>query len=137
MNVEETFYRPEPLASESRSLPAEAYNLAHHLVTQAREGCVFVPIRSMQVLAVLDREEFVFIDRERRSLIDIAWQRFHPGQRNSLEDPVAYEAVYYSPGAQASMQRLQGEFLKALRDLEGRAPSPGSARILPLKRPAP
>lgn len=135
MIVEETFYRPEPLARENRSLPAETYNRAHHLVAQAREGCVFVPIRSMQFLAVLDREEFVFIDRECRNLIDIAWRQFHPGQRSSLEEPVTYEAVYYSATAQDTMKRLQGEFLKALRDYEGRVAPRASARILPLQRP--
>ena len=134
MITEETFYRAESVARENRSLPAETYNRAHHLLAQAREGCVFVPIRSMQFLAVLDCEEFVFIDRERRNLIDIAWQHFRPGQRTSLEDPVAYEAVYYSTTAQESMKRLQGEFQKALREMEGRAPTPSSARILPLKR---
>jgi hypothetical protein len=33
------------------------------------------------------------------------------------------------------MKRLQSEFQKALRELEGRLPPPASARILPLKRP--
>ena len=134
MIVEETFYRPEPLAREDRMLPAETYNRAHHLVAQAHEGCVFVPIRSMQFLAVLDREEFVFIDRERRNLIDISWQHFQPSQRSALDEPVPYEAVYYSATAPETMKRLQGEFQKALRELEGRAPPRASARIVPLKR---
>jgi hypothetical protein len=135
MIIEETFYRPEPLTRELRTLPAETYNRAHTLLSHAPQGCVFVPIRSMQYLAVLDREEFVFIDRERRNLIDISWQQFHPGQRQGLDEPVPYEAVYYSESAPETMKRLQSEFQKALRELEGRLPPPASARILPLKRP--
>jgi len=137
MKFEETFYRPEPLSREQRMLPADTYNRAHLLVTQARDGCVFVPIRSMQFLAVLDREEFVFIDRERRNLIDISWRQFHPGQRTALSEPVPYEVEYYSESAQETMKRLQAEFQKALRALEGRAPPPANARILPLRRAEP
>jgi hypothetical protein len=100
-------------------------------LARAPQGCVFVPIRSMQVLAVLDHEEFIFVDRERRRWVEIAWQHFRPGERAALDAPVAYEAVYYSPEAHETMKRLQGEFLKALRDLQGRAPQQGRARVLP------
>lgn len=131
MFVEETFYRPAELKREPRMLPAETYNLAHLLLSRAPNGCVFVPIRGMQVLAVIDREEFAFVHREGRRLIEIAWRRFRPGERESLGAPVAYEAVYYADGATATMQRLQGEFLRALRDLQGRAPAPAAARVLP------
>ena len=134
MYVEETFYRPAEQGRESRHLPAETYNLAHLLLAHAQHGCVFVPIRSMQVLAVLDREEFVFVDRERRRWVEIAWQHFRPGERDALDAPVAYEAVYYSPEARETMKRLQAEFLKALRDQQGREPQRVRARILPWKR---
>jgi len=132
MIVEETFYRTAELKREARTLSAETYNLAHRLLGRAAQGCLFVPIRSMQYLAVLDREEFIFVDREGRRTIEIAWQRFRPGERAALDAPVAYEAVYYSANAPETMRRLQGEFLKALHALEGREPAPAGARILPL-----
>lgn len=134
MIVEETFYRPSELARESRTLPAETYNLAHTLLSRAPQGCLFVPIRSMQFLAVLDREEFIFVDREGRRMIEVAWQRFHPSERSALDAPVTYEAVYYSERARELMKQLQGEFPKALRVLEKRAVPRASARILPLDR---
>lgn len=134
MNAEETFYRREETARELRMLPADTYNLAHLLLAQAREGCVFVPIRSMQYLAVIDREEFIFVDREQRRWVEIAWQHFRPGDRQALDEPVAYEAVYYSDTARDTMKRLQGEFLKALQAMQGRAPSPASARVIPWKQ---
>ena len=134
MIIEETFYRPDECSRESRTLPAETYNLAHLLLARAANGCVFVPIRAMQYLAMLDGEEFIFVDREGRRMIEVAWRNFHPGQRNALDEPVAYEAVYYSEQAKEMMKRLQAEFSKALRHFGGRAlPSP-SARILPLDR---
>jgi hypothetical protein len=135
MLVEETFYRPNELQREARTLPAETYNLAHTLLSRAPQGCLFVPIRPMQFMAVLDREEFIFVDREGRRMIEVAWQRFQPGERSALDAPVAYDAVYYSERASELMKQLQAEFPKALRLLEGRAAPHATARILPLNRP--
>jgi hypothetical protein len=137
MIVEETFYRPTELMHEARTMPAETYNLAHLLLSRATTGSVFVPIRAMQYLAVLDREEFIFIDREGGRNIEIAWRRIQPGARESLDAPVGYEAVYYAPSAADTMKRLQGEFQKALRALQGRELPGTAARIIPLERPRP
>jgi len=112
--MEITCYRDQELSRENRQLPAQTYNLAITLVAKSVTGTVFLPIRSMQYLAILEEREFVFIDGERKSLIDIAWQNFHPQQRTSLEDPVVYEAVYYYPHSQEIMSRIQVEFHKAL-----------------------
>ena len=132
MIVEETFYRRDEVAREPRTLPATTYNLAHVLLARAAGGCLFVPIRSMQYLAVLDNEEFIFVDREGGRMIEIAWRRFRPGERSALDAPVAYEAVYYSAAAVQVMPRLQGEFHKALVQLQGRAPAPAPARVFKL-----
>jgi hypothetical protein len=137
MIVTETFYRPPELAREPRTLPAETYNAARGLLARAAHACVFVPIRAMQYLAVIDAEEIVFVDREGGRRIEIAWQRFRAGERAALDAPEPYEAVYYAPHAAETMKRLQGELRKALHDLAGRAPAPVAARILPLPRPRP
>ena len=134
MIVEETFYRPPELSREARTLPAESYNLAHLQLARAASGCRFVPIRRMQFLAVLDREEFIFVDREGGRRIEIAWQRFRPQERTALDAPVAYEAVYYSAGGADIMRRLQGEFFKALRELQDREPMRASAHVLAFNR---
>lgn len=135
MIVTETFYRPPELSHEARTMPAETYNLAHLLLSRASTGSVFVPIRSMQYLAVIDREEFIFVDREGGHSIDIAWRRIDPTGRLALDEPVAYEAVYYARSAAETMKRLQGEFRKALRGFQDRQPPPASAHIIPLGRP--
>jgi len=132
MFEEETFYRRDEVAREPRTLPAATYNLAHVLLAHAAGGCLFVPIRSMQFLAVLDNEEFIFVDREGGRLIEIAWQHFRPGERSALDAPVAYEAVYYSASGAQIMPRLQTEFRKALVQLEHRAPAHAPARVVKL-----
>lgn len=137
MYVEETFFRPAESGREARTLPADLYNLAHVLLARATNGCLFVPIRSMQVLAVLDTEEFIFVDREGGRMIDVAWQRFRAGERAALDEPVSYEAVYYAANGRETMRRLQGEFRKALQALHGREPTRAAARIIPLGRTLP
>jgi len=134
MIVEETFYRPAELSREARTLPAEIYNLAHRLLKRTASDCLFVPLRGLQFLAVLDADEVIFVDREGRRLIELAWQRFVPQTRRSLEDPVPYEAVYYSPAATEVMRRVQGEFYKALRELEQKTTLAGAARVIKLAR---
>lgn len=132
MIVEETFYRPPELSREARSLPADTYNLARTLLKRAATGCLFVPIRSMQYLAVLDDEEFIFVDGVGRRMIELAWQRFVPQARSSLEEPVSYEAVYYSTAAAALMRPMQTEFRKAVRELQNKTVHSTSARIIEL-----
>lgn len=112
--MEITCYRDTEMQRESLYLPAATYNLAKTLLSHSPTGLVFLPIRSMQYLAILDAAEIVFIDGVNKSLIDIAWQNFHPNRRESLEDPVAYELVCYSPRGIEESNRLQNEFHKAL-----------------------
>lgn len=132
MIIEETFYRPPELSREPRTLPGGTYNLARVLLKRAANGCLFVPLRGMQFLAVLDAEEFIFVDREGRRMIELAWQHFTPQARDSLDDPVAYEAVYYSPASAGIMRRAQGEFHKALLGLEKKTVLDAPARVIKL-----
>jgi hypothetical protein len=60
--VEITCYRDLEVKREHRQLPAETYNLALTLLARSTSGNLFIPIRSMQYLAILDAEEWVFLD---------------------------------------------------------------------------
>lgn len=124
-------HRGEPCARETRHLPAELYNLAHTLLARASSP-LFVPIRSMQVLAVLDAEEFVFVDGVRRNRIEIAWREFAPRARSALDAPVPYLMVRYTPESGRLLARLQSEFGAALRQIEARSGPVGNpADVLP------
>ena len=116
----ETFYREDPIEVRPAQLPAAVYNAAHRLLAQTGDGCVFVPIRSMQYLAVIDAEEIIFVDREARHLVELAWRAFRPQARSGLLDPVPYEIHLYLTKARESLLRLQGEFAKALDLLDER-----------------
>jgi hypothetical protein len=133
--MEITCYRNLEIAREPRHLPAATYNLAITLLARGGDDCLFVPIRSIQYLAILDAEEFVFVDGTSKCRIDIAWRNFRPMERISLDDPVSYEAIYYETETAALMSRLQTEFPLALRSLTSRERFEGPARVI--KFPAP
>ena len=133
--MEITCYRDQELASETWHLPATIYNRALTLLARSPAGNLFVPIRAMQYLAILDDEEWVFLDGARICWVDIAWRHFRPQARVSLDDPVAYEAVFYQADARDLMVRLLAELPRALQDLAKKERVEGPARVL--KFPAP
>jgi hypothetical protein len=135
--MEITVFRDAPLAHEPRSLPAAEYKLARILQARSTSGVAFVPIRSMQVLAILDAEEFVFVDSQYKQLAVLAWQRFRPQQRDSLDQPVPFEAMYYRADAALLQNRLQPELFKAMQVLARRGGATGPAQVLNFVRPLP
>lgn len=133
--MEESFYRDRELAREPATLPAATYNLTRILLARSGHGCVFVPIRSLQYLAVIDREEIIFVDREGRRMIELAWQRFRPAARKALDEPVPYERVYYQEKGRETMKRLPREFHDALVALAEKSQPNDAARVIALRRP--
>lgn len=132
--MEITCYRDTELQRKPHFLPAAIYNTAHLLLDHSREGVVFVPIRTMQYLAVIDSEEIIFLDSENKSWVAISWQNFRPQQRNTLTESVAYEAVYYNLDAEETMKRLLVEFPPALKALAAKETLPEAAGIIKLDR---
>lgn len=128
----ESFERGQPLSRVDSALPAATYNLTRILLATSADDCVFVPLRGMQYLAVVDREEIIFVDSQYKRWVEVAWRRFRPQAREALDAPVAYEAVFYTPEGADTQRRIQSEFHKALALLDSRRPVAGSARILPL-----
>jgi alpha-D-ribose 1-methylphosphonate 5-triphosphate synthase subunit PhnH len=133
--VEITCYRNQEVKREPRQLPAATYNIALTLLARSTTGNLFIPIRAMQFLAIMDAEELIFLDGERKCWIDIAWRKFHPQARTSIDEPVEYEAVYYTETAEKLMSRLQAELPRALQELAKKSTVEGPAKVL--KFPAP
>jgi hypothetical protein len=138
MRSRETFFRSRELKRESRTLPADLYNLTTILRHRSGEPALFIPIRSLLHLAVADAEEIIFLDGAvSRRDIALAWQKFRPQERTSLDEPIPYEIVYYAGNALNLMPHLQGEFHKALRQLREKMPikTETPAKVIPLKKP--
>jgi len=128
--MEITCYRDPEIKRESRSLSANIYNLAVTLLARCPTKHLFVPIRSMQYMAIIDHEEFVFIDGERKCWVDLSWQNFKSHERESLDQPVAYQAVYYREGLSDIMNQLHSEFPNVLQVLAKKERLDGPARII-------
>lgn len=129
--MEERFYREKEIARFPAFLPAAAYNVAHTLLSRAG-ACLFVPIRSLQYMAVLDAEEFIFVDGRSKAWVELAWQNFRPQARSSLDERVPFEVVHYLPQAAETMKRLPVEFHQALLLLAERQKPDEPASVLAL-----
>ena len=135
IRVSESFDRGVELGRETREIPGEFYNLIHSSLAKTKKG-LFVPIRSMQYLAVIDKEEIIFVDSLSNRYIELSWQQFKPQTRENLTDAVPYELVYYQHKALETMKRLQREFQLALVQIYNKQKlnKNTSSSVLPFKR---
>lgn len=133
--MEITCYRDKEVSREQRQLPAATYNAAITLMARCKTGQLFVPIRSMQYMAIIDDEEFVFVDGERKCWIDIAWQNFQSQARTALAEPITYDAVLYRDDLADIMSRLQIELPLALQALAEKEKLSQPARIIKFTQP--
>jgi hypothetical protein len=134
VRVRETFYRGKELARVHRTMPAQTYHLTRLLLARSRDTFVFVPIRSMQYLGIIEAGELNFVHSEARREIDISWQSLTADERSALDQPVSYEAVYYTDEAPVTMQRLQGDLLRALELMASRSAPADTGVVLALRR---
>lgn len=132
--MELSFSRADEIGREQRTVPAELYNKICLLFSRVGGENLFVPIRSMQYLAVVDKEEIVFVDGQGPRAIEISWQDFRSCDRDNLRDPVSFTCVYYDEKGHEIMGRLQSEFLKALKIMEERQPKFEGASVTTLER---
>ena len=144
-STKETFFLPREIERKDWSVPAEIYNLYRSLLNKGTTGNVFVPIRSMQFLAALDRHEIIFVDSLAYAVSDnqggrvilISWKFPVHDERDSLGAAVPCEVVYYARKDTTAQLRLVTEFKQAMELMDKRyrdkvIPAEG-ARILPLK----
>ena len=141
----ELFFRPDSLACERLTIPAALYNRCRLALARCPNEHVFVPVRSMQIMAVIDPEEVIFVDSQAYAvqdgqggrLICLAWA-FRPGAgRSDLTDPAPIELTYYRKDARELHARLVGELLQCLEQMEARLRAgdcaPRSRKVVPLR----
>ena len=124
----ETFFLPKEVERKSWLVPADIYNLYHSLYVRDHEGHVFVPIRSLQYMAVLDKNEIVFVDSQSYAVIDdeggrvilIAWKFPVSHDRDSLDSPMQSEVVFYDKKNSDLQLRLISEFREAMELMDQR-----------------
>lgn len=125
----ETFFRPPELDRETIKIPAALFNRCRLMLKRCEYDHIFVPIRSMQYIAVIDDEEIIFVDSlnyavrdgEGGRMIMLAWEFDREGERDSLSAPVSLGLIHYAPDVRELQNRLMVELPKALDLLEQRA----------------
>ncbi|MCG7910070.1 MAG: hypothetical protein JAY82_09880 [Candidatus Thiodiazotropha taylori] len=136
--LSEIFFRPDELACERLTIPAPLYNQCRLMLSRCQYEHVFIPVRTMQIQAVLDEEEVIFVDNQAYAvrdgqggkLIRLAWKFRRDVDRDNLTEPAPIDLIYYDDKARELHNRLIGEFKKALDLLEERAKEHGcEARI--------
>lgn len=118
----ETFFLPREVARTNWSTPADVYNLYRMLLMQNNSQPVFVPIRNMQFMAILDQQEILFVDSQSYAvsgetggrMILLAWQFSRVSLRDSLDKPLPCEVVFYEQENRDLQQRVVVEFKQAL-----------------------
>lgn len=126
--VTETFFLPKEIDRKTWSVPAEIYNLYHSLQRRNEVGHVFVPIRSLQFMAILDKNEIVFVDSQSYAvseteggrLILLAWKFPSSHDRDSLTDAMPCEVVFYANKNSDLQLRMIAEFKEAMELMDQR-----------------
>ncbi len=124
----EIFFRPEALACERLTIAADLYNQCRLMLSRCQYEQVFVPVRSMQIQAVIDEDEVIFVDNQAYAvkdgkggkLIRLAWKFCHDQGREGLNEPAPIDLIYYDEKSRELHNRLIGEFKKALDEMEVR-----------------
>ncbi|MCU7876752.1 MAG: hypothetical protein KZQ84_08100 [Candidatus Thiodiazotropha sp. (ex Lucinoma borealis)] len=145
-SLSETFYRPEELACERLTIPAVLYNQCRLMLSRCQYEYIFIPVRSMQIQAVIDEEEVIFVDNqayairdgEGGKLIRLTWKFRRDQERDSLTEPAPIDLIYYDDNARELHTRLIGDFKKALDIMEARYKENGCEarvkRVLPFPK---
>lgn len=142
----ETFFRPPALNRQTIHIPGNLFNRCRLQLKRSGHQHLFVPIRSMQYIAVIDAEEVIFVDSlsyavqkgEGGRMIILAWVFPPEGGRDSLNAPVPVELIAYADNTKQLQARVMTELPKALELLEERAlqqgREPKEKRVLAFSR---
>ena len=141
-----TFFRPDEIAREDTHIPAALFNQCRLLLSRCDYAHVFVPVRTMQLQAVIDAQEIIFVDNQAYAvhdgeggrLIMLAWQFRCHRPRDALYQPAPIELVHYHSSARELHYRLIGDFARALARVEQRHKKfgcePRAKHVLPFRR---
>ena len=150
MTVHDTqsFFTPDEFLCEQSRMLSQTYNLAHVLLNRSQSDHIFIPIRSMQYLAIIENNVFWFVDSlayavrgdEGGRIIRVSW---HPvnnaSERESLTQNMDCRVVFYGGDMHDIQNRLSVEFYKSMQLVDQRHRdtiiTKSKVSILPLRMP--
>ncbi|MFV2060941.1 MAG: hypothetical protein ACC653_09675 [Gammaproteobacteria bacterium] len=125
MTVHDTqsFFTPDEFFCQSSRLLSKTYNLAHILLKRSQSSHLFIPIRTLQYLAIIENDIFWFVDSlayavrgdEGGRLIRISWKPvIKNAQRNDLTQHMDCRVIFYGTDMSEIQNRLNSEFYQAM-----------------------
>jgi len=125
----QSFFTPDEFLYQQTRLASQAYNLAHTLLKRSQSSHLFIPIRSLQYLAIIEMDTFWFVDSlayatrgdEGGRLIRISWSPIvAANQREALTQHMDCRTIFYGGDMQEIQNRLNGEFYQAMLQIDQR-----------------
>lgn len=125
MTVHDTqsFFTPDEFSRHESRLLSQTYNLAHVLLNRSESNHLFIPIRSLQYLAIIEKNAFWFVDSmayavrgdEGGRLIRVSW---HPlisaHEREGLTQNMDCQVIFYGEDMSEIQKRLNSEFYQSM-----------------------
>ena len=126
---------------------SQTYNLAHVLLNRSQSSHLFIPVRSLQYLAIIEKNAFWFVDSlayavrgdEGGRLIRVSW---HPlvsaNEREGLTQNMDCRVIFYGEDMSEIQKRLNSEFYQSMLQVDQRhrdsLNTDCKVSILPLKQ---
>lgn len=143
----QSFFTPDDFFCQYTCLLSNTYNLAHTLLNRSNSDHLFIPIRSLQYLAIIEKNTFWFVDSlayatrgdEGGRLIRISWHPIVlPNERDSLVQNMDCRVIFYGCDMHKIQSRLNIEFYKAMQLIDQRhfdtLHTHNTIKILPLTK---
>ena len=125
----QSFFTPDEFFCQKNRLMSQAYNLAHVLLKRSQSDHLFIPIRSMQYLAIIEKTAFWFVDSlayavrgdEGGRLIRVSWHPLiDPNQRDGLTQHMDCQVIFYGEDMSEIQTRLNSEFYQSMLQIDQR-----------------
>ena len=119
----QSFFTPDEFSCQTARIASQTYNLAHVLLNRSKSKHLFIPIRSLQYLAIIENDAFWFVDSlayavrddEGGRLIKISWHPILSGtEREDLTQHMDCRIVFYGEDMREMQTRLNNEFYQAM-----------------------
>ena len=143
----QSFFTPDEFSRHESRLLSQTYNLAHVLLNRSESNHLFIPIRSLQYLAIIEKNTFWFVDSlayavrgdEGGRLIRVSW---HPlitaHERDGLTQNMDCRVIFYGEDMSEIQTRLNSEFYQSMLQIDQRYrdshPTNCKVSILPLRQ---
>ncbi len=142
----QSFFTPDEFSCQQSRLLSQTYNLAHVLLNRSQSSHLFVPVRSLQYLAIIERNVFWFVDSlayavrgdEGGRLIRVSWHPvISPNEREGLTQNMDCRVIFYGEDMSEIQKRLNSELYQSMLQIDQRhrdsVHTDCKVSILPLK----